>query len=413
MSGYSLLSSVRVLEVAQLAPSSVGGYLADLGADVVKIETPGAGDGVRRGGFQAVGGDAGPGFLHLRWNRGKRSFALDLRNAQGKEAFLDLVACADIVIEGTRAGYLERLGLGVDVLSERQPTLVYCTISGTGQDGPYRNLGTGGLWFDSYAGLRDVDPDHPSAPGVMGGSPEPPIAMYALGAYGAVGVLAALHRAKTTGQTCNIEVASIDVAASWMPDEIDAALNPGTTSVRPGWTPDGRLAHWPRLDAYRTSDGQAIILQAHLNKFWRNFCAVDRRDLLEIDLEHVDEGHAARAHLVWRELAAIFRQRTRSEWVELFLIENIAGGPVNSVTDLLADPHYISRDTRYSVDGPGGVRLTLASSPIRSGGEKFAPDLAPELGAHSEEVLKEVAGYDNVRAASVIKSMLALTGERE
>lgn len=383
MAGYSLLEGVRVLEVAQLAPSSVGGHLADLGADVVKVEAPGRGDGVRANGARAVDGPDGPGFMHLRWNRGKRSVALDLRTDDGRRDFLRLVATADAVVEGTRHGYLERLGLGWDVLRGVRRSVVLCEVSGTGADGPYRDLATGGMWFDAYAGLRTVDTDHPSPPGVMGGSAETPHAMYALGAYGAMAVLAAVIRAARTGEGVRLQLSSVDVATAWMPDRIDAALNVHRTEQRPGWTADGRLPDWPLLDAYATKDDGAIVFGSHTEKFWRAFCtAVDRPDLLEIDLATVDDGADARAQHVWRELDALFRTRTRAEWTDLFLAHDIAGGPVNSVTELLADPHFTARATTYEIDG-----LRFAASPVHVVGEEFRPALAPELGAHTDEVL--------------------------
>jgi crotonobetainyl-CoA:carnitine CoA-transferase CaiB-like acyl-CoA transferase len=383
MAGYSLLEGVRILEVAQLAPSSVGGHLADLGAEVVKIEAPGRGDGVRSAGARAVGGPDGPGFMHLRWNRGKRSVALDLRTDEGRRDFLRLAATADAVVEGTRHGYLERLGLGWDALCALRPSTVLCEVSGTGADGPYRDLATGGMWFDAYAGLRHVDTEHPSPPGVMGGSAETPQAMYAIGAYGAMAILAAVLRARSTGEGARVQVSSVDVATAWMPDRIDAALNAEVTHQRPGWTDDGRLPDWPLLDAYATKDGGAMVFGSHTDKFWRAFClAVDRPDLLGVDLTTVDDGAAARAHDVWRELDALFRTRTRAEWTDLFLAHDIAGGPVNSVTELLDDPHFTARDTTYETGG-----LRFAASPVRVVGEEFRPALAPELGADTAAVL--------------------------
>lgn len=397
MGGYSLLDGVRVLEVAQLAPSSVGGHLADLGAEVIKIET-GAGDGARLGGDRAVGGPDGPGFLHLRWNRGKKSVELDLRSEEGRADFLRLAGVCDAVIEGTRAGYLERLGLGWEVLRERNPALVFCAISGTGADGPYRTLATGGLWFDSYAGIRPVDTSRPSPPGVMGGSDATPVAMYAVGAHGAMGVLAGLLKARATGIGTRLEVASSDVAVAWMPDKTDAALNVDQLSARTdGWTPDGRLTDWVRMEPFRTADGQAMLLGAHTHKFWQRFCAaVDRPDLLDVEVMTFDETHHERSERLWTELAEVFAQRTKAEWIELFLAHDIAGGPVNTPAQLLDDPHFRARDNTYRCTLREGPEVTLTVSPVRVPGETFAPEPAPLVGEHTDEVLgslrNQVAG---------------------
>jgi len=392
MSGYSLLTGVRVLEVAQLAPSSAGGHLADLGAEVIKVESGPAGDPVRTGGALAVGGQDGPAFMHLRWNRGKKSVRLDLRDDQGKAAFLELARASDVVIEGTRAGYLDWLGLGYEALAAVNPRLVFCQLSGLGTDGPYRQLGSGGPVFDAYAGLRSVrTPDEPPADG-MAGSTTPPIAMYALGAYGAMGILAALWRARETGRGSRLEVAGIDVAVSWMPDGVDATLNEKNVVPRPGWLPDGRLPDWPRLEAYRTADGAAILFGAHVEKFWRNFChAVGRADLLGIDLGTCDDGAADRAERVWRELRAIFASRTRAEWIEVFVEHDIAGGPVNSFEDVIRDPHFLARRSTYTTGDAATGPVELLVSPVRVDGEEFAPEPAPELGADTDEVLRTIA----------------------
>ncbi|NCL75158.1 MULTISPECIES: CaiB/BaiF CoA transferase family protein [Rhodococcus] len=391
MSGYSLLEGMRILEVAQLAPASVGGHLADLGAEVIKIESGPLGDPVRIGGSRAIGDQDGPSFMHLRWNRGKKSVALDLRSPEGAQAFLDLARTCDAVVEGMRSGYLDWLGVGYDQLREVNPKIVFCTVSGMGSDGPYSRLGTGGPVFDAYAGLRDVrTPEEPPTDGIAG-STTAPIAMYALGAYGAMGLLAAVHRAGRTGRGCKLEVAGIDVAASWMPDLVDAELNKDRSIHRPTWLPDGRLPDWPRLEAYRTKDDEAVLFGSHVDKFWRNFCmAVDRPDLLEIDLAGTDPEAPARADRVYRELREIFLQRTRDEWVALFLAHDIAGGPVNSVRDMIADPHFAGRANTYRVEYEGVGELEFVVSPVRVQDEKFAPSLPPELGADTAEVLRKV-----------------------
>jgi crotonobetainyl-CoA:carnitine CoA-transferase CaiB-like acyl-CoA transferase len=262
-------------------------------------------------------------------------------------------------------------------------------VSGTGTDGPYRGLATGGLWFDSYAGIRPVDTSRPSPLGVMGGSDATPIAMYAVGAYGAMGVLAALLHARSTGVGARLEIASCDVAAAWMPDKTDAQLNAGVLSSRAdGWTSDGRLADWVRMEPFRTSDGQAMLLGAHTEKFWQRFCrAVDRPDLMHIDVTTLDEGHAERCERLWRELADLFAQRTKAEWVRLFLEHDIAGGPVNTPAQLVADPHWLARDNTYECTLPEGQTVTLVASPVRVAGERFAPAVAPSLGEDTDEVL--------------------------
>jgi crotonobetainyl-CoA:carnitine CoA-transferase CaiB-like acyl-CoA transferase len=213
--------------------------------------------------------------------------------------------------------------------------------------------------------------------------------MYAVGAYGAMGVLAALLRARSTGVGTRLEIASCYVAAAWMPDTIDAELNRTAVSARTqGWTPDGRLADWVRMEPYRTSDGDAMLLGAHTEKFWRRFCrAVNRVDLIDIDVTTIDDGHDERSARLWSELAKIFAQRTKAEWIEFFLEYDIAGGPVNTPSQLLADPHWKARDNTFECTLSEGDTVTLVASPVRVVGERFAPEPAPLLGEHTDEVL--------------------------
>ena len=389
MSGYSLLSGVRVLEVAQLAPSSVGGHLADLGAEVIKIEAGPVGDPVRVGGNRAIGGPSGDSFMHLRWNRGKKSVEMDLRTDEGKKAFLDLVAVSDCVIEGMRDGYLAWLGVGYDEMRRVNPKIVVCSVSGMGEGGPYEKLGTGGPVFDAFAGIRDITiPEDPPVAGFAGGTATP-IAMYAIGAYGAMALLAALQKAGRTGEGAHVGVAGIDIAAAWMPDRGDAMLNHDRSEHRPTWLPDGRLPDWPRLEAYETGDGKQIVLGAHVEKFWRNFLtAVDRADLAEVDLSSVDADAPARAEHVWRELTTLFRTRTRGEWLELFIDADVAGGPVNSTEDMLDDPHFRARGGTFTAQHATAGEMEFIKTPIRVSGEEFSTSLPGPVGAETDEVMR-------------------------
>ncbi|OZE93163.1 CoA transferase [Rhodococcus sp. 14-2686-1-2] len=403
MSSYSLLQGVRILEVAQLAPSSVGGHLADLGAEVIKVESGSMGDPVRVGGARAVGSPNGASFMHLRWNRGKRSVSLDLKTESGRRAFLDIARSCDAVIEGMRGGYLDWLSVGYDALVRENPQIVLCSVSGMGSEGPYRGLGTGGPVFDAFGGIREVEvPENPPTTGIAG-STTPPIAMYAIGAYGAMGLLAALQKAKATQRPVRIEISGIDIAAAWMPDGTDAELNRERSQPRPTWLPDGRLPDWPRLEAYTTADGESMLLGAHVHKFWANFCqATGREDLLDIDLQSVDSGAAERADTVWHALKQLFASRTRAEWMQLFLDNDIAGGPVNNTTDLVADPHFLSRTSTYDVEHPVAGELRFVVSPVRVDGEAFAPALPPEVGADTSSVLRSICGYNDERVDAVL-----------
>src|SRR5438270_12028076 len=194
MSRVPLLADVRVPEVALLAPDSLGMHLVDLGADVIKVEEPPAGDYVRNVGAVSVDGVSA---LHRRWNRGKRSIALDLRDDGGRQAFEDLVIDSEVVVEGLRPGALARRGLGYDRLQALNPRIVMVSLSGFGQDGPYRDLASHGVAYDAYAGLA------PPASGPEGFPTIPPhvsVGMHAGPLFAAFAAVAAVLPARPTGR---------------------------------------------------------------------------------------------------------------------------------------------------------------------------------------------------------------------
>ncbi|WP_322095062.1 CaiB/BaiF CoA transferase family protein [Paraburkholderia bannensis] len=392
MSGYNFLDGVRVLEVAQLGPSSLGGYLADMGADVIKIEGR-DGDPVRYSGTPALGSPDGPGLLHLRWNRGKRSLGLNLKSEQGAKIFRQLAGQADIVIEGMRAGVLKRLGLGFEDLKAVNPRIVFCSISGLGSTGPYSELGSHGPSFDAFGGLSSLNP-YALSPDERKATDWAPIGMHAMGLNAALGTLAALNRAQRTGEGAYIEVTGAESAAHWLPEGLNSALNAQKLHARQGFLNSrDKMAGWPRLCAYATRDGKKVFFQGLFPKFWARFCAVlDRPDLAALYANAADSGEAdERAHV---ELVELFASRDFDEWMTMFNDHDIPGGPAHTPRSLVEDPHFVARDNVYEVEQPGVGVLRLGTTPVKTVGQDFAPDAAPELGQHSGQVLGELLGLD-------------------
>jgi crotonobetainyl-CoA:carnitine CoA-transferase CaiB-like acyl-CoA transferase len=388
-----LLDSCRIVEFGGLAPAAVGGHLADLGAEVIKIET-GAGDPVRRAGQFALPGPEAEGLMHLRWNRGKRSVALDLHADGGAAVFRAIVRRADAVVEGARAGTLSRFGVGYEQLKADHPELVYCSVSGTGTSGPYARLGTSGPWFDMYAGLVQPRLD-PQAPALG-----PQIAMHGVGVQGALAVAAGLVRAARTGIGSFIELSAVDVALSWLPDSIDAVLNDDRGDSRASYAPDGRLAAWPLIWAYETADGEAVFLAARDPKFrTRFFSAIDRPDLAALDFDQPDPG---RMQQLWEDLAGVFRTRTKAAWVEFLLTTDVPGGPINSSTTVVDDPHFRARPSTYRVQHPYAGELELITPPIHLHGHQFAATLPPPVGRDSREILRE-CGFGDEEIADLAR----------
>ena len=381
-----LLEGLRVVEVALLAPNQLGMHLADLGADVVKVEEPGRGDYTRNVGRTRLGGVS---MLHVRWNRGKRSIALDLRHPEGAAVFRDLVATSEVVIEGLRAGALARRGLGYDDLAAVNPALVFVSLSGFGQTGPYRDLATHGVAYDAFAGLAAPERTDDGFLAI-------PHRYFDIGTqagalYATAGVLAAVLHARATGRGTWLDVAQADAAVAWNASRIDPYLVGVETEAVPE---SGGMAAAVRYQYYDTADGRSVLFQASERHFFERFCrAVDREDLLSPG-DGAEHGEHARGDVALRwELAAIFVTRSQAEWVAFFLDHDVPGGPVHRPGELVDDPQF---QARFAPAGPGTLR-----TPVHTGDTGSPGRPAPELGEHTDEVLRELLGYDGDRVGAL------------
>ena len=410
MAGFDFLDGLRVLEVAWLGPDSLGGYLADLGAEVIKIEGPDP-DPVRTVGTPAVGASDGPGMLHLRWNRGKQSIGLDLKQERGRQIFRELADASQVVIEGTRAGMLDRLDLGYDSLRQANPRLVFCSLSGFGTSGPYHTLGSHAPAFDAFAGIAALNL-YALGTDERKRSPYAPVGMNAMGLYAAVAVLAAVRRAEHTGVGAIIEVSGAEAAAHWIPDGVNVVLNRDCLVERePRFTgSDGRMIGWPRLHGYETSDGRAVFLQAQNPRFWTRFCAaIGRPDLDRRSAGGTDVAADAALHAT---LSGIFRTRPFAEWMELFVKHDVPGSPINRLADLAVDPHFLARDNIYETEHRG-KKLRLTSTPIKTHGQKFEPAAPPEAWADTEAVLGRVLNLGPEAIRGLCAERVVLTRSRD
>ncbi|CAN5749343.1 CaiB/BaiF CoA-transferase family protein [soil metagenome] len=397
------LAGVRIIESSMLGPAAITTTLADLGAEVIKVESP-QGDYIRQMTWPIV---EGVSLMHLHLNRGKRSLVLDLRTPEGVETYLELVKGADVVIEAMRPGGLERRGLGYDKLREVNPAIVFCTISGYGMTGPYAELPSHGVAYDVWAGLVKPEitedgfaaiPEHPS----MG--------IHAGPLFGALGVLAGVIRARSTGEGCRLEIAQSDAAAAmdWYRSESWKAYErpqsevtgnasddyvrraPGTAGMRDG----------VRYQFYEASDGNHVLLQASEREFWENFCkGIGRVDLFEANPGAKFADHAVGNVTLRTELKAIFLTRTAGEWVDLGLEINVPIINVNTPQTLADDPQFQDRfpwipASRLGADQtPTPIKYLDVDLPL--------PTKAPTVGQHTDEVLAEVLGYDDARIAAL------------
>ena len=398
------LAGLRVIESSLLGAGAIGTHLADLGADVIKVESP-SGDYIREMTWPIV---EGVSLLHLHIHRGKRSLVLDLRRPEAVEVYKDLARGADVVIEAMRPGSLARRGLGYEDLRALNPRLVFCNLSGYGMTGPYQDLPAHGIAFDTWAGIVNVAVDEEGFAYI----PEhASIGMHAGPLFGALGILAAVLRARETGEGCHLELGQSDAAAymdwyrieSWRAYERPADVvtgnkadgyerrAPGTAGMREG----------VRYQIYASKDGH-VLFMASEQAFWKNFCeAVGRMELFERWPGSKYADHARGNRELQRELREIFRTRTTAEWLQLGTEKNFPVAPVNTPKTIADDPQFQARFPWYPHERHGA---DLMPFPVRYLGESLpVPTRAPTVGQHSEEVLREL-GYDAVRIARLRES---------
>ena len=396
------LHGIRVIEASALGPAAITMPLVDLGAEVIKIEPP-QGDYIRDMTWPIV---EGVSLMHLHINRGKRSLVLDLKSPAGVEVFNELVKDAAVVVEAMRPGGLARRGLGFDDLVKINPEIVFCTISGYGMTGPYKDYPSHGIAYDTWAGIVNVATDDD---GFSYLSEHASIGIHAGPLFGALGILAAVIRARATGKGSFLEVAQSDAAAAmdWYRSESWRAYErpesevtgnkadnyerraPGTAGMKEG----------VRYQVYATSDDRHVLFMASEQAFWKNFCqALDRMDLFERWPGSKVADHARGNRQLQAELTSIFATKTAVEWLEFGGRVNTPIAPVNTPKTLLDDPQFQDRFKLYPVAELGADELP---GPIKFVGEQMPPPTkAPTVGQHTDEVLREVLGWDSGRIAA-------------
>ncbi len=397
-----LLEGVRIVECSMLGPAGISTALADLGADVIKIEPP-SGDYVREMTWPIV---EGVSLMHLHLNRGKRSLVLDLRTEAGIETFLALVAESDVVVEAMRPGGLARRGLGFDKLREVNPRIVMVTISGYGMTGPYRDLPSHGIAYDSWAGVfkPEYTPEgFPSIPEHVS------IGINAGPLYGSIAILAGVVAARATGEGSFLEIAQSDAAAAvdWYRIETVKAYERPEAEVTGNKADDyerrapgtAGMAGGVRYQIYESADGY-VMLMCSEQAFWKNFCeAAGRPDLFERWPGSKYADHA-RGNLELRaELRDTFKTRTSAEWIALSGEANFPLAPVNDSASIANDPQFADRLGFIPAARLGAEELPLPIKVVD--GELATPTKAPELGQHTESVLHDVLGFDDARIAAL------------
>jgi formyl-CoA transferase len=385
-----VLKGVRVIELGTMITAPLAGMmLADLGADVIKVEHPQGGDPFRnfRGGLYS------PHFA--AYNRGKRSLKLDLRSAGGREAFSRLLARGDILIENYRAGVMDRLGFGAAALKAANPRLIHCSITGFGSSGPYSGrpaYDTVGLALSGIASLL-LDPENPQACG-------PTIPDNATGMFACYGILGALYDRERTGIGRRVEINMLEAAISFIPDPFANYTQLGIRN-----DPRTRVASSQSF-AFRCADGK--LLAIHLSsqpKFWEGLLtAIERQDLAADARFASREARIKNFAELTRVLAESIAKKSCAEWIALLEANDVPFAPVHNIEDVIDDAQVKHLQTFRTLRHPTEGEQTAIRRPVLIDGGRDGSDLpAPALGEHTDQVLNEL-GYDQAAIAQMRKA---------
>lgn len=397
------LDGIRVLDMTRIfAGPWAAQMLADFGADVVKVEHPAGGDDVRRMGFpqqDAAGADTGQTSSFLAMNRNKRSIALDMSKPAGRAALQALAAKADVLIENFKAGGLAKYGLDYATLSTANPRLIYCSITGYGQDGPYAALPGYDPIFQAMSGLLSVTGQPEGAPGAG-----PALVGYSVsdlnaGFYATIALLAALRaRDAVTGRGQHIDLALLDAQIAAHSHIAMNYLISGRMPVRAG-TASQINTPW---QSFPTADGQLMVAVGNDRQF-ATFCnALGIPDVATDPRFVINRDRMANKPALLPLLEDALRARPAVEWVAMLNAVGISSGPINDFAAALADPQVVHRQMVRDMPDPRAGTLRVIANPIRFSDTPVAYDRAPPtLGEHSEDVLRDWLGLGEEDIAAV------------
>jgi formyl-CoA transferase/CoA:oxalate CoA-transferase len=393
-----LFAGVRVLDLSRMLAGPYGSMLlADLGAEVIKIEEPRGGDPMRAMGPPFLGPDGRESAYFLSINRNKKSVALDLERPEGRGVFHELCRVSDVVWENFRPGVMARLGCAPETLRVLNPRLVVCSISAFGQVGPYRDWPAFDLALQAMGGAMSLTGEDGRPPVRMG----LPMGDLAGGMFGALAVAAALFRREHTGEGTVIDLSLLDCQVSlltyvaqyfWADGRVPGRVGSGHASVVP-------------YQAFATRDG-FLVVAVFAEKFWSGFCRAIERPELAADprFDSNPKRVGAKGELV-PLLEAIFPGRTTAEWLARLQAEGVPAAPINRVDQVLDDPQVRLRDMVVDLAHPKLGTVKMLGTPIKpADAAPFQPAPPPALGDHTDAVLGELLGYPAARIEALRRS---------
>jgi len=380
-SGKGPLDGIRVIDLTRvLAGPYCTMVLADLGAEVIKVERPGVGDDARHIG-PFIGGKSAY-FMSL--NRGKQSIALDLKDNIDRETFLALLGSADVLVENYRPGTMDKLGLGWDVLHEKFPRLIFAAVSGFGQTGPYAKKPAYDMVVQAMGGIMSLT-GHPGGPPTRVGSS---IGDITAGLFTAIGINAALYERATTGKGKLIDVSMLDAQVAILENALARYTAtgevPGPLGARhPSITP---------FEAFATADGH-IVIAAGNNPLFERLCKTIRASHLSGDTRFADnEARCAHAGELKVEIEAALASESSAYWLKVLEDAGLPCGPINNVEDILADPQVAARNMIVTAEDAVAGTIRMGGNPIKLSGtdDPKTRDPAPDLDQDRDAILRNL-----------------------
>ena len=388
------LKGLRVFDLTRvLAGPACVQMLADLGADVIKVERPGAGDDTRGFAPPTMPGTSESAYF-VGVNRNKRSVTLDIARPEGQAIARRLIASCDVLAENFKVGTLAKYGLGYEQLHASFPRLIYCSITGFGQTGPYApRPGYDGL-IQAMGGIMSLTGDADGLPQKVG----VPVADMFAGLYGCIGILAALHHRDQTGQGQQIDIGMLDTHVAWLANQGMNYLATGENPVRLG----NQHPNIVPYQVFATEDGH-IVLSIGNDPTFQRFCQEFGLAELPADPRFAtNEARVQHRQLVTDTLAPVMRQHSTAWWVERLEALKIGCGPINRLSEVFADPHVVARNMVVEMAHGSGATVKVVANPVKLSETPADYRLPPPLlGEHTDQVLSEQLGFDAATLAGL------------
>jgi len=398
------LANIRVLDLTRvLAGPWCTQNLADLGADVIKVERPGSGDDTRGWGppylKDQLGADTTEAAYYLSANRNKRSLALDFTTDAGREVVLALAAKADIVVENYKVGGLKKYGLDYASLKQINPRLIYCSITGFGQTGPYATRPGYDYIIQGMGGLMSITGEHDDLPG--GGPQKAGVAVSDLmtGMYASVAILAALNERHSSGLGQYIDMALLDCQVAMLANQNLNYMTSGQVPKRAGNAHQNLVPY----QVFEVEDGHLILAVGNDTQF-ASFCRlINMPELVEDERYRKNAGRVVNRDSLIPLLASVMKTRKRDTWLADLEASNIPAGPINTIDQVYADPQVIARQMKLELPHPAAGTTPMTASPMRFSDTPVQYRNAPPmLGQHSEDILREELGWSQEQIATLL-----------